>query len=191
VRHFEVVLANGSIAQVNSESHPDLYWALRGGGAGFGIVTRFDLETHPLSTVWGNFNAQLASDAGLWARKHGHIKTPSSAVGRVLDLILPYVTSLACKFGYCSTIDDMIERTWDMLQSSRDDLDSQSYGFVTLLDYMDVTGFHLTNTKGNANVQAFNAARKGRKIITSSRVEHGLAPFADEMSKITRQNIHR
>ena len=40
-----MVLANGQIANVNQQSNPDLYFALRGGGNNFGIVTRFDLET--------------------------------------------------------------------------------------------------------------------------------------------------
>ena len=40
-----MVLANGQITNVNQQSTPDLYFALRGGGNNFGIVTRFDLET--------------------------------------------------------------------------------------------------------------------------------------------------
>ena len=50
---LQVVLANDSIVQVNHQSHPDLYWALRGGGNNFGIVTRFDLETFPQGQLWG------------------------------------------------------------------------------------------------------------------------------------------
>ena len=49
----QVVLANSSIVQVNQQSYPDLYWALRGGGNNFGIVTRFDLETFPQGQLWG------------------------------------------------------------------------------------------------------------------------------------------
>lgn len=47
VVNYEVVLADGSIVEVNATSHPDLYKALRGGGANFGIVTRFDLLAMP------------------------------------------------------------------------------------------------------------------------------------------------
>lgn len=53
VRNYEVVLANASIANVNHTSYPDLYFALRGGGNNFGIVTRFDLETFPQGPMWG------------------------------------------------------------------------------------------------------------------------------------------
>lgn len=53
VRNYEVVTANGEILDVNLDSHPDLYWALRGGGNNFGIVTRFDMETFPQGAMWG------------------------------------------------------------------------------------------------------------------------------------------
>jgi len=48
-----VILADGQIANVNQTSYPDLYFALKGGGNNFGIVTRFDLETFPQGEMWG------------------------------------------------------------------------------------------------------------------------------------------
>lgn len=53
VRNYEVVLADASIRNVNYKSYPDLFFALRGGGNNFGIVTRFDLETFPQGLMWG------------------------------------------------------------------------------------------------------------------------------------------
>jgi hypothetical protein len=53
VRNYELVTADGEILQVNLDSYPDLYWALRGGGNNFGIVTAFDLETFPQGEMWG------------------------------------------------------------------------------------------------------------------------------------------
>jgi FAD/FMN-containing dehydrogenase len=47
-----VVLADGSAVVANAHAHPDLYWALRGGGGGnFGIVTRLVFRTHPVGQV--------------------------------------------------------------------------------------------------------------------------------------------
>ncbi len=44
----EVVLADGSVVEASADSHPDLFWALRGGGGQFGIVTRFDFHATPV-----------------------------------------------------------------------------------------------------------------------------------------------
>lgn len=53
----EVVLADGSVVMANSESHPDLWKALKGGSGNLGIVTRFDLSTFPAKDVWGGLRA--------------------------------------------------------------------------------------------------------------------------------------
>ncbi|KAJ6126972.1 hypothetical protein N7523_002584 [Penicillium sp. IBT 18751x] len=53
VANYQAVLADGSIVNVNVTSHPDLYWALRGGGANFAIVTRFDMYSIPHEMMWG------------------------------------------------------------------------------------------------------------------------------------------
>ena len=53
VVNYEVVLANSSIIQVNNNSAPDLFWALKGGTSNFGIVTRYDLLTFPTSQMFG------------------------------------------------------------------------------------------------------------------------------------------
>ncbi|KAH7188051.1 FAD binding domain-containing protein [Fusarium flagelliforme] len=51
VVNYEVVLANGSIIHANRHSHGDLWKALKGGGANFGIVTRFDMEAFPAQNI--------------------------------------------------------------------------------------------------------------------------------------------
>lgn len=49
----EVVTADGEILQVDAEHHPDLFWAIRGGGGNFGVATALRFRTHPLASVVG------------------------------------------------------------------------------------------------------------------------------------------
>lgn len=47
----QLVTAAGDVVEASDATHPDLMWALRGGGGNFGVVTRFDFEAHPLDGV--------------------------------------------------------------------------------------------------------------------------------------------
>ncbi|KAI1390867.1 FAD binding domain-containing protein [Hypoxylon trugodes] len=63
VLSFEVVLSGGIMLQASPSSHPDLYKALRGGGANFGIVTDLELAVYPYEGIWGGGVS--------WAWEHG------------------------------------------------------------------------------------------------------------------------
>src|SRR5262249_27372417 len=49
----DMVLADGSFVTASASERADLFWAVRGGGGNFGIVTSFLFQLHPISTVYG------------------------------------------------------------------------------------------------------------------------------------------
>ena len=49
----EIVTADGQIRHVDEQTHPDLFWAIRGGGGNFGVATRFKFQLHQLPKVVG------------------------------------------------------------------------------------------------------------------------------------------
>ena len=51
VEGFTLVTADSSIVRCNTKENPDLFWALRGGGGNFGVVTEFEVKLHPLTSV--------------------------------------------------------------------------------------------------------------------------------------------
>lgn len=90
VNNYEVVFADGSIHDVNEKSFPDLYFALRGGGNNFGIVTRFDLASFEQGKMLGGQTLYTADNmpalnTALYNFNINHYKDPYGAV------ILAYV----------------------------------------------------------------------------------------------------
>jgi len=53
LRSAELVTADGDRVTASAVEHPDLFWAIRGGGGNFGVVTSLELDLHPLGPVYG------------------------------------------------------------------------------------------------------------------------------------------
>lgn len=68
----EVVTATGEVVRASAEENEDLFWAIRGGGGNFGIVSSFEFRTYPLETVLGGLLVhpfeQAAAAADLYRR---------------------------------------------------------------------------------------------------------------------------
>ena len=77
VRSFEIVTADGRVRQAGPDTEPDLYWAVRGAGAGFGVVTWLEIELVPVSTIFG-----------------GALFYPGEAIGDVLHAFREWTPAL-------------------------------------------------------------------------------------------------
>ncbi len=68
----DMVLADGRVVTASADEHPDLFWAVRGGGGNFGVVTSFLFRLHPLSTVVGGptlWELDQAANVMRWYRE--------------------------------------------------------------------------------------------------------------------------
>jgi FAD/FMN-containing dehydrogenase len=71
----EVVTADGQILEVSADNHPDLFWALRGGGGNFGVVTSFTYRLHPVTEVYGGLLGYPADRAAEVLQAYREIST--------------------------------------------------------------------------------------------------------------------
>jgi len=68
----DVVLANGTFVKANANANPDLYWAIRGGGGNFGVITAFTFKLHPIENVYAGpmlYELSETADVMKWYRE--------------------------------------------------------------------------------------------------------------------------
>ena len=87
----DVVLADGSFVVASEKEHPDLFWALRGGGGNFGVVTSFLFQAHPVDTVCAGpmlWELDQAADVMKWYREF-IVRAPEEISGFFAFLTVP------------------------------------------------------------------------------------------------------
>lgn len=99
------MLPNGTITNANPSTNPDLYFALRGGGSSFGIVTRFDFEALPLNpTVWGGSDFHVLGQLAATRARLGIRDQPAWSLQAVLFALVRLVHRGLDLFRYGTTI---------------------------------------------------------------------------------------
>jgi hypothetical protein len=87
---IELVTADGALRRVDHDNDPDLFWALRGGGGNFGLVTTIEVQLHPIAEVYAGmlfFPWDRASDVlHAWLEWTRTVPEEVTSVGRVLQL---------------------------------------------------------------------------------------------------------
>jgi len=87
----DMVLADGSFVTVNKEQNTDLFWAIRGGGGNFGIVTSFKFQGHPVKNVFGGptlWPIEKTEEIMKWYDNFIH-DAPDELNGFVATLVIP------------------------------------------------------------------------------------------------------
>jgi FAD/FMN-containing dehydrogenase len=92
----ELVTADGELVRVDAGNEPDLFWALRGGGGNFGVVTALEFELYPLETVYAGWLIwpweQAETVLGAWSEWVETVPDEMTSVGRILQLPpLPFI----------------------------------------------------------------------------------------------------
>jgi hypothetical protein len=89
VTAIELVNADGEQIRVDGENEPDLFWALRGGGGSFGVVTAFEFELLPLQEIFAGalfFPAEQASDIlRRWQEWTGVVPEEMTSIWRLMN----------------------------------------------------------------------------------------------------------
>lgn len=87
----DMVLADGSFVTVNKNQNTDLYWAIRGGGGNFGIITSFKFQAHPIKNVFGGptlWPIEKTNEIMKWYHEFIH-NAPDELNGFFATLIIP------------------------------------------------------------------------------------------------------
>ncbi|KAE9378505.1 FAD-binding domain-containing protein [Stipitochalara longipes BDJ] len=175
VKNFEVVLANGSIANINLASSLDLFWALRGGGNNFAIATHFDLQAYPQGTSWGGYNFHLMSHHDVSSRLSllnlPFSSSPSFTLHSLIGKTVSLVWRAVCQLGFCVKVESLFEK----FQNSSLELENDPYAhmlvaFVYAADVNLYLGCSVTHyTKETGGPVVFEKFSSLPKVYSSLR----------------------
>ena len=95
LRSVDIVTADGRFLSASAEEHPDLFWAVRGGGGNFGVVTSFEYALHPVGRVVGGLLVFPATRAGEVLRQY---RATAETAPDELSLLAAFASAPAAPF---------------------------------------------------------------------------------------------
>ena len=94
----DIVTADGRQLRLDETNYPDLFWAIRGGGGNFGVVTRFRYKLHPVNRVVGGMLAFPATPDVAEAVLAKAMMAPEELSGEVTMMTMPRLTDVEPRF---------------------------------------------------------------------------------------------
>jgi FAD/FMN-containing dehydrogenase len=125
----ELVTAEGDVLRVDSSSHRDLFWALRGGGGNFGVATSFTFRLHPVQTIVGGLIAHPIDAAADLLRFY------RDAVAEAPDDLTVFAALLHAPDGSGAKLAALVVfHTGDSLEAERDLAPFKAWGSPLLIE---------------------------------------------------------
>ncbi|KAF2211247.1 hypothetical protein CERZMDRAFT_43502 [Cercospora zeae-maydis SCOH1-5] len=172
VVEFEVVTAEGELTRANKDQNSDLFYAMKGGGGQFAIVTEFVMQTYPIGKVWGGhkifsiaqkdalINATHNLNSDYYDQKAAVIVTYSSTLDDLVDIFVVFMFYDGPEPGAILDEFNSIPSLLDQTKPNRDYnelLDANSFFSLPAQRYLIRTGT-LPNLPGAQGVDLYNFA---------------------------------
>ena len=131
----DVVTADGELRTASKDSNPDLFWAIRGGGGNFGVVTSFEFQLHPVGPLFGGVLAwplPLAKDVLRFYRDFSATAPDELRLDAVIQTT-PDGPGLGIVVSWCGTIEEgerVIQPLREFMSPVLDTLDSMPYSVL-------------------------------------------------------------
>jgi hypothetical protein len=179
------VLPNGTVANVNQKSNPDLFFALRGGGPVFGVVTRFDVAAYPHGKVWAgtvvNFPRDLSekeAELGLQEKLDWSLHSAGIKVMRWLQ-------NAGTMLGYGARGRDYAEAFAQLASDDQKDIAAHAYIFYSWIPYMKfyVTGGTFIYSEPVENPPVFSNLTSIPHISNDGGLKQ-MSQMTDEIEKL-------
>jgi hypothetical protein len=181
----QVVLANGTIANANQHSHPDLFFALRGGGNNFGIVTRFDFETYQYGLLWGGTSVCIFKDIEDMRTSLGLLDKFQWSLNYVAVQSVRLLQRAAVRLGFGTKSADLIAFFVNLASEEQKDPHAHAYIFFSWLPVQRayLSGTTILYSRPEVNPPVFQDLASLKPIYNTNRLAN-MSDFAEEVENM-------